>query len=312
MLNPSMLVPAVLLAVALAGGPASAQTQVARSFVSAATGNDANDCNRATPCRTFQRAHDNTFDQGEVTVLDTGGYGAVTISKSISIVSEVGEASLLVSGGATGITINAPNAYVNLRGLTIQGIGFGGGTGLAFRAGFALTITNCVIRNLTGDAIVLNPAGTAQVAISSTLITDNGGRGIVNSLTGPQKIDLDRVHVANSFTGVQLVGTPGGTHVSIADSVFSGNAQGGLVTDGNPFEPTSTVTAVVVRSVLSNNRTSAVVAERTSFIAIGESLISGNAATWLATSGGTVWSFGNNHVLGNLDGDPAMTVIAKK
>src|SRR5262249_27487403 len=155
-----------------------AQAQLARTFVSAATGNDANDCNRPTPCRTFQRAHDATFDQGEIAVLDTGGYGAVTISKSISIVSEVGEASILVSGGATGITVNAPNAYANLRGLTIQGIGFGGGTGLAFRAGFALTITNCVIRNLTADGIDFEPTGTAQLAVSNTLIADNGGVGV--------------------------------------------------------------------------------------------------------------------------------------
>src|SRR5262245_15691529 len=221
----------VLLALAMQTAM-PAQAQLARTFVSAATGNDANDCNRPTPCRTFQRAHDAAFDQGEVTVLDTGGYGAVTIRKSISIVSEVGEASLLVSGGATGITINAPNAYVNLRGLTIQGIGFGGGTGLQFNSGFALTITNCVIRNLTGDGIVFFPNGTAQLTVASTLIADNGGNGILhNGAAGANavRIDLDRVEVRNnSSIGVRLLGVTGGLHTSIADSVISGNLEDAL------------------------------------------------------------------------------------
>src|SRR5262249_50037871 len=99
-----------------------AQAQLSRTFVSAASGNDANNCDRATPCRTFQGAHDKTNPDGEITVLDSGGYGAVTITKSISIVNDgAGEASILVSGGVTGITINGgPAAYVNLRGLTVQ------------------------------------------------------------------------------------------------------------------------------------------------------------------------------------------------
>src|SRR5947208_13498090 len=118
MITPSSLaVPAALLAFALYAAPAEAQ--LSRTFVSAATGNDANNCDRPTPCRTFQGAHDKTNSQGEVTVLDPGGYGGLTITKSISIVNDgVGEASVLVSGGAIGILIQAPAAaYVNLRGI---------------------------------------------------------------------------------------------------------------------------------------------------------------------------------------------------
>src|SRR5262245_61723968 len=87
---------------------APAHAQLARTFVSAADGNDVNDCNRNTPCRTFQAAHDKTLGSGEITVLDPGGYGAVTITKAISIINDgVGEAGVLVSGGLNGITINA-------------------------------------------------------------------------------------------------------------------------------------------------------------------------------------------------------------
>src|SRR3954454_24833163 len=101
-----------------------ANAQIARTGVSAARGNDANNCDVATPCRTFQRAHDQTNSDGEITVLDAGGYGALAITKSISVVNDgVGEASILVSGGGTGITVNAgAGGFVNLRGITIQGI----------------------------------------------------------------------------------------------------------------------------------------------------------------------------------------------
>jgi len=123
-----------------------ATAQLARTFVSNAVGNDTNDCNRLTPCRTFQRAHDNTLDQGEITVLDPGGYGAVTITKSIAIVNDgVGEAGVLVSGGANGIAIEAPNASVHLRGLTVQGIGFGGGDGIVLSDAHALSVSNCLV-----------------------------------------------------------------------------------------------------------------------------------------------------------------------
>ena len=114
---------------------APAHAQLARTFVSS-FGNDANDCNRLTPCRTFQRAHDNTLGNGEITVLDPGGYGSVHVSKNISIINDgVGEAGIIVSGGANGITVDAAASdAITLRGLTIKGIGFGGGTGIRFNS----------------------------------------------------------------------------------------------------------------------------------------------------------------------------------
>src|SRR5262245_64385925 len=139
--------------IAAGAGAASAQAQIARTFVSS-LGNDGNDCQRLTPCRTLQRAHDQTLALGEITVIDPGGYGAVTITKGISIINDgVGEAGTLVSGGLNGITINAsPNDRITLRGITVKGIGFGGGNGIVFQSGRFLSIENCVIRNLTGTA----------------------------------------------------------------------------------------------------------------------------------------------------------------
>jgi hypothetical protein len=106
-ITPSLTLVATLLALGLNGAPA--QAQQSRSFVSG-LGSDLNapNCTRTAPCRTFQVAHDNTLANGEITVLDAGSYGAVTISKSISIINDgVGEAGALVSGGGVGIRVTA-------------------------------------------------------------------------------------------------------------------------------------------------------------------------------------------------------------
>src|SRR5712691_1193664 len=184
---------------------ASAQAQLVRTCVSMAKGNDANsagNCHCNMPCRTFATAHANTFSDGEITVLDPGDYGGLTITKSISINNDSGgEASITVSGGLTGIIVNAPaGGYVNLRGLTIQGVEFGGGTGLRFNTGFSLTITNCVIRNHTRDGIQFLPNASSNLSVSNTLVADNGGDGISVQPTGSGtvKVVLNRVEVYNN------------------------------------------------------------------------------------------------------------------
>src|SRR5215468_6898981 len=164
-ITPSLAISAALVALALNAAPSHAQQ--ARSFVSG-LGSDTNapNCVRTAPCRTFQVAHDNTLANGEITVLDAGSYGSVTINRNISIINDgVGEAGALVSGGATGITINAgPTDAVTLRGITIKGIGFGGGNGIVFNSGLSLSLENCVIRNMTGPGrgvgVTVQPATT--------------------------------------------------------------------------------------------------------------------------------------------------------
>src|SRR5437016_12097097 len=85
-----------------------ARAQACRTWVSG-VGNDANPCSRTAPCKTFAGAISKTAEGGEIDVLDPGGYGAVTITKSITIDGGTGSgwASILASKGASGIIINA-------------------------------------------------------------------------------------------------------------------------------------------------------------------------------------------------------------
>src|SRR5215472_12588459 len=112
----------------------SAYALANRTFVSG-TGNDANPCSLAAPCRSFAGALAQTSPGGEIAVLDTAGYGAVTITKAVSIVNEEGvEAGITVTSG-DGITITAgASDVVNLRGLTLVGVG-SNGNGITFNTG---------------------------------------------------------------------------------------------------------------------------------------------------------------------------------
>src|SRR6266540_557719 len=180
---------------------ASAQAQLVRTCVSLAKGSDANassQCHCSTPCRTFATAAANTLADGEITVLDPGDYGGLTIIRSISINNDSGgEASITVSQNTTGIIVNAVNgaSYVNLRGITIQGVGFGTTTGLRFNTGLFLTMTNCVVRNHTGNGIEFFPNATSNLAMSNTLVADNGDVGILvrPSGSGAVKAVFNRV-----------------------------------------------------------------------------------------------------------------------
>src|ERR1700742_1182796 len=86
-------------------GAVAAHAQATRTWVSG-VGDDANPCSRTAPCKTFAGAISKTAASGEINVLDPGGFGGVTITKSITIRADHVEAGVLVSG-TNGIIINA-------------------------------------------------------------------------------------------------------------------------------------------------------------------------------------------------------------
>jgi hypothetical protein len=128
----------LVLAAVLSAAPAQAQR--ARVFV-ASYGSDTNPCTFGSPCKTFQNAVNVVADHGEVTAIDSAGFGTVMITnKSVSITSPDGvEAGIAIPLGGTGIAINAGTGRVALRGLTLDG-GEEGLDGISFASGQALTM----------------------------------------------------------------------------------------------------------------------------------------------------------------------------
>jgi hypothetical protein len=185
----------------------AAQAQASRTWVSG-VGDDANPCSRTAPCKTFAGAISKTATGGEINTLDAGGFGAVTITKAITIAAEgTGEAGVLASG-TNGIIVNAPaGSLVNLRGLQIEGVGTGSSGVLVL--GGDVHVDNCAIRNFRG---------TPGVGINS--------QGSVRS----------RVFVANSMivgnkVGIQSIPTAAGS-VIIQDSTIDRNQDYGLYGTG--------------------------------------------------------------------------------
>src|SRR5499426_899591 len=160
-----------VLAMLLAAAPASAQAT--RTWVSG-VGDDANPCSRTAPCKTFAGAISKTATGGEINVLDPGGFGGVTITKSVTIRSEV-EAGVLVSG-TNAIIVNAPaGSRVVLEGLDIEGLGTGL-NGVNFLGGSRLYIIRCWIRNFSQNGVnaASTTTGEKHTFINDSFILDNG------------------------------------------------------------------------------------------------------------------------------------------
>src|SRR5215472_11058204 len=118
-------IPLIVLATALACSLASAPAHArARVFV-ASYGNDANPCSFGSPCRNFQQAVNVVDPGGEVTAIDSAGFGPINITKAVTITSPAGvEAGIVPNPGDDAIHINAgPNDTVVLSGLTLNGAG---------------------------------------------------------------------------------------------------------------------------------------------------------------------------------------------
>jgi len=284
---------ASLLALSLGITAAQAQSRV---FV-APQGSDANPCTFASPCRTFQHAHDVVAAGGEIDVLDPGGYGSINIIKAISIQGH-GFSGIAVASSGTGITINAGAAdAVSLNGLLIEGAGVGT-TGISYSTGQSLTIANSVVRNLTSSGIAIAGNASSRIAISNTLVADNGGHGIYVQPSGANIIVdavFNRVEAYNNgqmgigiFSNV-VSGASSRVYALIVDSVAGHNHASG-------FYGLGLVTFVsVYRSATIGNSAFGVMADGHAVISMSQSNVENDSWNW--ANGGCVTSYGDNYTL---------------
>lgn len=190
-----------------------AQAQATRTWVSG-VGDDVNPCSRTAPCKTFAGAISKTAAGGEIDVLDPGGYGTLTVTKSITVDGGTGSgwASTLASG-TNGFIINdslsgAPNTIVvHLRNISINGAGTTLGVdGIRFLSGKALYVENCRIFRFSGDGIEMTTGTNAQLFVKDTTITDVGeGIRLTSNVAGQfNTAILENVNLARAGNGVNL------------------------------------------------------------------------------------------------------------
>lgn len=267
----------------------TAFAQATRTWVSG-VGDDANPCSRTAPCKTFAGAISKTAGGGVISVLDPGGFGAVTITKSITLENDGAVAGIL-NAGTNGVIVNAAATDdVVLRGISIEGAGTGL-NGIRFLNGKSLTVERCTINNQAGKGIDFSPAGASTLTVTNTQIHDaadavNGGAISITptGASGVATAAIDNVQLTRSRFGLK-VQQP--SKVTIANSLVANNDVQGLQALGNGAQ------LFVDNLVIANNGT-AVVAATSAIVTLSRSAYFGNT-TGLSSSGGAVInSFGDN------------------
>jgi hypothetical protein len=292
-----------ILVVILAGSTLT-YAQATRTWVSG-VGDDANPCSRTAPCRTFAGAIGKTQAAGEINVLDPGGFGGVTITKSITI-SSTFEAGVLVPGQSFGIIVNAgATDKVILKGLDIEGINGQAVTGIRYIGGGHLLVEDCTI----------NGFGTAGIEVDFTGQPAGTNAGL----------NVKHVRISNTPVGIRLNNTVGGFSTALINDLQAINIDTfGLQTQTNAFatitnsrfdhngsalqaENNSNINAENVTMTLNTNGVHVVSPAAT--IRISNCDIFSNTTGISVTPGGKVISFGNNRLAGNTTaGAPTSTV----
>ena len=269
-----------------------ANAQASRTWVSG-VGDDANPCSRTAPCKTFAGAISKTAACGEINALDPGGFGAVTITKSITIDGTGTMASILASL-TTGITINAlATDVITIRGISIDGF-CNGLRGMNILQAKTVNVEDVVIFRFAGPGILVNETSDININIRNSVIRDNTGAGLdTRTTTGQVKGSV----VNSSFNGnSQGIHAKGNSRLTADDCVFSNNTNNGVLSEGVGGVAVVNVT----NSTVANNVNGVQALTGGSVVRINNCDIFTNGGTGaLVGAGGVVDTFGNNRIFSN-------------
>jgi hypothetical protein len=228
---------ALLLVAGVAGA-------VPRTFVSA-TGSDAADCSRATPCRSFAHALGVTDASGEVVALTSGAYDPFTITKAVSITVPAGVHASVASSGPSdsrnGVTVSAgASDLVVIRGLEIDtsaAVSVGAGaSGISYNTADTLFVEDVtLVGNTVGyvKAGIVAEGSTNPRRLVVRNVVERGymiglAVGLLCCSTRPDFVNFvveDSQFTGNAFAGIALE-IKGGSEVVVRGSLLSGNGSG--------------------------------------------------------------------------------------
>jgi hypothetical protein len=275
--------------------------QSTRTWVSG-VGDDANPCSRTAPCKTFAGAISKTVDGGEISVMDPGGYGAVTITKSITISGDGTLASILAAG-VNGVVVNCvsiPTCVVTLRSLSIEGIGTGL-NGIRFLAGGKLHVEHVTIAGVTGHGVAFEPSTNASFHLRDVAIRESDTGAVLVKPSGMASATgtIERTAMDGNGRGLR-VEDRGVVHVR--DSRAVNNAANGFVA----LAQAGFATSMTLDNVLSaSNGATGVYAGALATVHLSNSTVARNKDGLQAVGGGSIVSFGGNRVFGNTNSNGA-------
>jgi hypothetical protein len=292
---------ALAIAIFMCAFASMAQAQATRTWVSG-VGDDVNPCSRTAPCKTYAGAISKTAKDGEISTLDPGGFGAVTITKSITINGGgqgQGYGSILNTGGVTGVNVNITDAAdvrktVRLMWLDINGASTGL-HGVNFLAGLALYVENCSIHGVTTDGIrvVNNPQAINNLVVKNTIIRNAAANGVNISNTGTNAtvMAFDNVMITRSGNNLNA---GNGSRGQISNSYLGLSvASSGI----NASQSTSPTDIAVNDTTIVGNSAGITVGTGTR-VRIARCVITGNGNSF-GLAGGNVDTGLNNTIMGN-------------
>ena len=281
----------------------STQAQATRTWVSG-VGDDVNPCSRTAPCKTFAGAISKTAAGGEIDALDPGGFGAVTVTKSILIdgTNGAGFGSILASG-TNGVNVNdsataTPNTIVvRLRNLSINGAGTTLGiNGVNFTSGSTVHVENCRITNFSGDGIRMSTNTASRLIVSDTIVSQTGdGIEIAGTPATRHAVTVDRSSFTRATNGINVSGR---SDVTVSNSVMTLNTGAGVI-----VSTAAGGTAVVdLEGCQVNMNATGVQPNAQSAIRLSNVHMTANGNA-LNFNGGTIATYNNNRIFGNLGGE---------
>jgi hypothetical protein len=293
-----------LCCIALAVGFSTAAFgQATRTWVSG-VGDDANPCSRTAPCKTFAGAISKTAEGGEIDALDPGGFGAVTITKAMTIDGTHGSGfGSILNSGVSGVVVNTVNgthaadAVVILRSLYIQGASqspaAAGIHGINYIKAQRLMVYDCHIENQGTTGINMGVAATGTLFVHETDFSNvNTAINATSSVGGQVAIvQASNITVQGNTNGVNLAANSFGF---VTDSFFARNVLGGV---GNAIQVANGATANLTHCHFFSNAT-AINAIVGSTVRVNECELFDNSVGF----GGNAASFqsgGNNKLAGN-------------
>jgi len=262
-------------------------------------------------------------------VLTPGDYASVKINKAVNITNDgTGEVAVLAPSGpstlTTAVSIFAgAGDIVSLRGLVIDGQGTGS-DGITVAQASAVHIQNCVIRNFehatagVGIFIAGQPGTRLQMFVSDTIILNNGSQAgtgaiYVNPFASVTMV-LDRVRLENNVEGLVVDGNASfqgaGSHVTVRDSVVSGNAGHGIWST-RPVGGGVPTIVVVERTAAVHNAGGGVLADGGGIVLLSNSTVEYNGTGASVVNGGRLFTYGNNLIDNNVGEDLSSAVIAR-
>ena len=302
------------LTAVLAAAPANAAARD-RVFV-APYGNDSNPCTFGSPCKTFQNALSVVAAGGEITAIDSAGFGPVTINKAITITSPNGvEAGIAAAVGLDAIDVQAGSSdVVVLSGLTLEGAQTGA-IGINFTSGGELEVVNCFIRNLPRlrhqPVQARKPEMTFLMSNSTVSDVSASGQSAVNLYAAGGSIvaALDHVTINNNWYGVTTFANGASMEVQISDSHIDNNANAGVSVAGSSISMVTYMSSVILTNVTLNQSNTGIQMNSNSTVWLShvtQAVVPGFtsiAGVFIGDPGtDTLYSDGTNHIMGGISG----------